>query len=608
MIDCIKGLRKEYRNIYIIDSLDVWDSKSPYYCAESDLVLTFDLALKKRIESEGGDTFFLDHLVSNETMQKNNHLSYKFFDTWFLDQAGKDIFNYKGVSFGRAFQLEYWNDFTYYIRLYINVLVIKGTVKDHLEVVSSDKVLFRVLREHGLISAKNSNCINKSESNGFYFPISQWMNEKIRPTAFRGFLFKVRGLINLLYGHLMIFVDRIKRESKKTVFVQEYHPTKEILKALRGDKEIKLLLANLSRGGRIKDHLAERVLPITTNPSKFIDCADKLLIHLKQNKCQKLILHDGSDVTDSVYEIIESRISVCLSGYLSILDSSISYLDKQNVNLEIMISNIGNVVTLFDCACESRNIPSYLIINGLLGPEYSNESKLATFINAYSESIKDHYFRGMSNVMALGDPRMDMYSENTPKNIINYDSPTVVIGASGFNNVDLNSYVAVEFDFMFDVLTALSKIKKQKSIKVIIKTRPNGYKWQYEHFVEKYFKGVVDEIVDNVAMFDVLRLADFYISIYSQTLFEASCLGVPVVYYRKDNEIMDPPFDGKSELVTVSTIDELVKAFFDFQSSNERFSPFLSRDVMAKYVGPLDGNNLQRNLDFIYDLLEENNC
>jgi hypothetical protein len=66
---------------------------------------------------------------------------------------------------------------------------------------------------------------------------------------------------------------------------------------------------------------------------------------------------------------------------------------------------------------------------------------------------------------------------------------------------------------------------------------------------------------------------------------------------------MDPPFDGKSELVTANNPTELVSAISDFMNDHERFKPFLRKDVMEKYIGPLDGRNLERNLNYVYELL-----
>lgn len=55
----------------------------------------------------------------------------------------------------------------------------------------------------------------------------------------------------------------------------------------------------------------------------------------------------------------------------------------------------------------------------------------------------------------------------------------------------------------------------------------------------------------------------------------------------------------------VGNIDDLVEAIADFRSGHERYNAFLERDVMEKYIGPLDGGNLEKNLHFIYEMLEK---
>jgi hypothetical protein len=62
---------------------------------------------------------------------------------------------------------------------------------------------------------------------------------------------------------------------------------------------------------------------------------------------------------------------------------------------------------------------------------------------------------------------------------------------------------------------------------------------------------------------------------------------------------MDPPFDGKSELVTTNDCSELLEALLDFVKDNDRFNAFMEKAIMEKYVGPLDGKNIKRNFDFI---------
>jgi hypothetical protein len=143
---------------------------------------------------------------------------------------------------------------------------------------------------------------------------------------------------------------------------------------------------------------------------------------------------------------------------------------------------------------------------------------------------------------------MDQYAL-TPVKKINRINPTIGIGASGFSNIDLNSFLAVEFEFLREVLTAISNFEAEgTTFRVVLKVRPNGYIKQYQHFLEEYFPGVVDLIVDNVPMREVFDESDLFVSIYSQTLFEASCLVIPVIYHKMIK--IGSPFDCQSELVT----------------------------------------------------------
>ena len=57
--------------------------------------------------------------------------------------------------------------------------------------------------------------------------------------------------------------------------------------------------------------------------------------------------------------------------------------------------------------------------------------------------------------------------------------------------------------------------------------------------------------------------------------------------------------------MTVNNTDDLIIALNDFCSGSTRFNDFLKRTVMEKYIGPLDGENLNRNLEYIYDLLKK---
>ena len=534
-----------YDNIFVVESIAWWDEH--HANLQKDLVLTFDFALHKYINDEGGECLYIDHLVCKQRMDLNNELIYDFFRKWHFDENGNDLFVYKKVPFGFSFRLAFWNDFVTFIRLFICLKSLESIEFDSLYFLGDNPVVIEIMNSLNIRFTELA--FNPKPCNEYYFPISKWMNDRLRPTGIRGLLYWARDFVSTIYGRVMPYLDRLfNRLEVRTIFIQEYHPTRKILEKLRQDKNISVLLSTFSRGSSFKEHLSERLLPRASYKRSYEDEAEYLLENFRLHKCATLILDDGSDISESIYRIIENRVSEGLVNTLRTLDGAINYLDKNTVDLVVLIANIGHSATLFDCVCKHKGIPSYLIINGLLGFAFLDESKHANYINGYSKSINKNYFRDMHNTVALGDPRMDAYSDLETKKSINRDLPTIVIGTSGFNSVSLNSYVALEFEFIHEVLTAISE--EQSDVCIVLKVRPNGYREQYKNFCKDYFPRVNISIEDKVPMKTVLTNADLYISIYSQTLFEASCLGVPCIYYKNDNETLFPPFDAMSELVT----------------------------------------------------------
>jgi hypothetical protein len=590
------------RNIYIIEQYSYLPSDILSDAASVDVFFTYDFKLKKSLEDSGFIAFYLDHILDSAFLHSNHFLFYDFFENWFKDCDGNDIFVHKNIPFGFSFRLDVWNDLVLYAKKFLCIKQLTDLPCDKMVVISADSDLINMLNQFNI---KYEHQKPSSEGQFFYFPITKWLAERLEPTGIRKFLYKVRASLNIVFSNFSIVFDKLFFGEKLTnVFFQEYHPTKNILTELRKNKHLKLHLVNFSRGTPIKAKLAERVVPIKS-ASVSNDYVKGFIDKFRCKRINRLKTTCGSDLSEQAYIKIEQKLLNSFSEKINVLDSCVSYIEKYNFKLQILVSNIGLVTTLFDCVCKAKGIPSFLIINGLLGPEYLDESKFATYINSYSQSIKDTYFRGLNNIAVLGDPRMDAYSNPSITRKLDNTHPKIVIGASGYNNLDFNSYVAVEFDFLYDVLSSIDNHSYEyKDSSICIKVRPNGYIQQYRDFVSLYFPMLSVEFQDTKPMFEVLKEADLYISIYSQSLFEASCLKVPVVYYKKDTEILTTPFDGKSELVTASTKEELVELLKLFRQKSDVFEPFMNKNVLEKYIGPLDGNNTQRNVDFIYKILE----
>ena len=72
-------LKSNYRKVFILDSRDWFTTCREFFDPVTDLVLTYDLALRREIEALGGDAFYVDHLVDNSVMDQNNFLVYRFY-------------------------------------------------------------------------------------------------------------------------------------------------------------------------------------------------------------------------------------------------------------------------------------------------------------------------------------------------------------------------------------------------------------------------------------------------------------------------------------------------------------------------------------------------
>jgi hypothetical protein len=582
---------RRYRNVYLLESKAWWPSVAATYDPRLDLVLTFDFGLRQEISTRGGHCAYIDHLRPAEYMQSDNFAMYQFFRDWHKDGDGSDVLNYRGVDFGSALRIEIWNDFTHYVRLRLCLDELLRISFSNIFVGEEHADCRNVLHEIGIsnfiLVPRSANALS-----GYFFPAHRWMDERLRARNLRR---AAKDLVMAAQGVAMDFFDRFvnRSDSYPRVFVQEYYPTRKLLQSLIATPGISVVQAHFSSSSGMSKLLRERLIPVYGCIQKRKAAAGNLLANLRSRRAARLVLSSGIDATDGAYRIIDQRIGEVLPRVLRNLDCVISYLDRHPLRLSVLIGNLGQLAMLVDAVAKARGVPSYTIINGLLGNAYMDEAKYSTRINSYGPSIRDNYFAGMDNVVCLGDPRMDEYVR-APHRSINRARPTVAIAAAGFNNIDLNSYVAFEFEFAHQVLTAVTSILG-KTGQILLKVRANGYADDYRRFVEEWFCDFDVKIISSGSVKDLLANVDLFITFYSQTLFEASCLGIPCIFHKADEEVMDPPFDGRSEIVTTTSVDELRAAVLDFLAGHKRFDSFLRYEVMEKYIGPLDGRNLRRN-------------
>ena len=326
-----------FDKVFIVDTYYSWKEIHANYNPDKDLILTLDFALKYHIEKIGGKIFFVDHIIHNEVMEENNYLIYDFFVKWHYNKEGKDIFVYKNISFGFSFRQEFWNDFTSYIRFFINLNSLKYISHNELFLVSKNKLIEQILTDINIKFSKYACVDNFSDS--FYFPIEKWMDEKVRAKGLKGFLRSLKQRVSSLCSIIMINLDKHKTR-KKNVFIQEYHPTKKILEEIKNSDNKKVLLENFSQDSNFVSKVKERTIPIFGKIEKYDELTKDFIDKFDKEKYHKLILKDGVDITESIYKIILDRIAPRLPYFLRTLDSCIRYISSNRVDLIILIANI----------------------------------------------------------------------------------------------------------------------------------------------------------------------------------------------------------------------------------------------------------------------------
>jgi len=593
------------RHIYIVEDRSCWISTPENFDPEQDLVLTFDFSLWHLIRSMGGRAEFLDSLSTQAENQSNNFVIQNYLRHWYLDENGEDIFRHQNTNFGPSLLLEIWNDVVDEVRLSLCLSVVSNTSFEKLFLISPSERLQDFVSYMGL-SAEVHNADRDSGSAVYYFPIQEWLDSKFSHTSpllrFSEFVLNKRA-----QGVFVLLRLGLLKTKKKNVFIHEYHPTRDLLFYFQKNKKYRVFQGDISRARGLRGLLLRDIpIPLYGRAGAFVKKSEELAEDFISRSSARIITTTGQDLTLRIRSLIGRRLTDFLPKYLQSLSSINKNFNLMNLDLIVLISNLGRMPSLIHCVSRNSDIPSYLVINGMLLSDFTDDSKFATHINAYSASIRDNYFSLQRNVVALGDPRMDRYA-TIPSKKPATNRPIVTIGASGFNPVDLNSNLAVEFQFLDEVLTAIQlETNRDFQPKVVVKCRPNNYRHLYQAFVDEYFSIMDVAITNEISIDEVLSKSDLYISISSQTIFQAAAIGVPTIYHQSDRELMHTPFNGKSEMVTTSDVSSLRLAIRDFSSGSSKFDLFINKSVLEKYIGPLDGHNLQRNLDFIENLLTRN--
>lgn len=589
------GLKK-YTNVFIVDNRHSWSNCVSLFNSSTDIVFCLDFGLKNELANNGYKAFFLDHIVEPSILQEANYQMHHFLDNWYKSEDGKDLLLYKDLKLGDALLLNLITDITSFCHFFFNAIAIKTLNYEVLILSIQDKLVHDVFKKLNFVYKDISTPFIKSDIPIYTFPISFWVNSKLYK---KSIIQKISGLLKFILSIFHYLLDLVSKP-KYNIYIQDYHPTHQIIAKLLSLKNFVVRTSDYSWKLPI---FKQRRIPKSISVKKVTEITCLLETFILDKK--QVWHYNDYNLSEYLYEIITPIVAHNLLELCNKSDLIINHFEKKNYSLIIPVTNYWVENRLIMNYAKNKNISIFMIANGLLNLSFEKDARDSNYVNCYAVSVKEDYFKNSENVFCLGDPRMDKYYFLPPKQI-NRDNPVIIIGAAGFNPIDLNSYLAYEFDFLYDILKVLTILRNNGfKNKIILKVRDNGFSYQYQNFVNEYFFDLNVEIIQSIPFSTLILQADLYISIYSQTIIEASCINVPVLYYKKDSQFINRPFDGNSELVTASDIEELKEKIYLFYNESNVYDKFMDKSVLEKYIGPLDGENTKRNVDFILSIVEK---
>lgn len=599
-------LGKSYRKIFYIPSRDHLIRVQNQIAFTEDLILTFDFSVKKLVEISGGVCEYIDKLVPAKIMHKNNFLLQEFIEKWNFGPNNQDLFVYKGVKFGRSFQIEFISELFSVVRLAEGIFRLTNERQQHSQIILVDpeRVITDILKDLQIQFSHQILDISKV-SESYYFDVNLYMDQSLNRKSVKH---KVLLFVKKSQAILTRFVSTKKDYKKKNIYVQLYHPTYGILEQLRKSTGVQTLLAPGLNYGSWLEILKQRSIPIHRVKKNQLGFAKEIMENYRSSRCTELILEGNLNITSCAYRTIDYYVEKRIGEAIGIIDDIQRFIKIDSIDLLILVTNYGFFDSILSSVATNFKVPSYLIINGMLVSKYGNDSKNATLINSYGVRMAEDYFKGSQNVVYLGDPRMDKYFSKLSKvNRFSESSALVIgIGTAGLNNTDLVSYAAFEFEFLYACLFAIQLLQNSgKIIEIRLRVRANGVVNKYKRFVEEYFPDLTIFFCQEETLLDYFEKLNLYISFYSQTLLEASAMGIPVIYFKFDEEDLFPPFDSRSELVTAESKERLFSLIKDFNANEEIYRKFMDSATLEKYIGFVDGGNLQRNIRAIEGMLEK---
>ncbi len=142
--------------------------------------------------------------------------------------------------------------------------------------------------------------------------------------------------------------------------------------------------------------------------------------------------------------------------------------------------------------------------------------------------------------------------------------------------------------YIVDILQGLRSFKDK--IEITIRNKPNEVDEYYSYLIRHYSSIPHEQInVSSEGDFsEIINDYDIFISTYSTAVFEAAMSGKYCIFYQATGMKIQPPFDGKSEILYADTPQRLEECINDIVNDRDNAKQFNQKDVLEYYVGSLE--------------------
>lgn len=424
----------------------------------------------------------------------------------------------------------------------------------------------------------------------------------------------------------------LKLSKSLKYLVSAYNIWSKIVRFIRGDKPfISLAFSNpLKPPMRSKLLLNKKYYPLLHNPILMnLKC-----LFLSGAKIFPFEDSDGTNkqvekLTDDYFELLKKHSTNKTIGQINYLEKDISIARTLTKSLKAIslksfkqiadkidfwdkVILYNNLKGHFGCCdgpwkmrlvvrlCQKYHIPTSVIINGFCSDNFEIEAKASDLTLCYGESSRENYLKDKLNSVVVGNPLFEKAYKIRKKISINFPPKNILVGSFAFSPININRHYSDNERFILEVFQALKKIKNESKFEfeVSLKLHPADIKDFYKWFVtSKNFRDV--EVIAAGDFQKIVSKFDLLIINYSTAIFETALMGIPVIFYHSNNQILFEPYNGFGPLPTAFTTKELENVLERVFHDRDYAHSFNDLKVLERFTGPVDGKSGERILNII---------